>query len=142
MNKEFEYEQKSFSKLTDLLRNNYTQSEKDKFESNHAVYHAELILAYRIKSEMPVSFRFKMKLELLKVNNSTKLNVYVETFKFYGFILVLLLFLYYITFQVNSLILLNLLWILPILILIISFRSRLSKEVDLVEQKLIRQIQK
>ena len=139
MNKEFEYELDHFSKLSDLLQNDYNQREKDRFDSNHAVYHSELVFAYYLKSEMPITFRFEMKLELLKDNNKTKLIINVNTFKFYMFILAISLSLAYITFQVNSSISLNLLWILLILMLALGFRSSVKKEITVIEQKLIRQ---
>ncbi|MDP2721746.1 MAG: hypothetical protein Q8O72_03215 [Bacteroidales bacterium] len=102
MNKEFEYELDYYSKLSDLLQNSYTPSAKDSFDSDHAAYHLELVFPYYLKSGMPITFRFEMKLELLKDNYKTKL----------------------------------------IVMLTFGFRSSVKKEINLIEQKLIRQIKK
>jgi|GEM_PF-3173076 len=140
MKKEFEYDLDYFSKLADLLQNDYKQHEKDNFNSNHAIYHSDFVFAYHLKSEMPITFRFEMKLELLKDSFKTKLIVDVRTIKFYVFILIISISLALITFQLSSSIALNLLWILLILLLTKGFRSTVRQEIDSIEQKLNRQI--
>ncbi len=140
MKKEFEYELDYYSKLSDLLQNSYTQSEKDSFDSHHALYHSELVFPYYLKSGMPMTFRFEMKLELMKDKYKTKLIVNVKTFKFYVFILIISLSLAFITFQIDSSFTLNLFWLFLVMLLTYVFRSNVKKEIKLIEDKLIRQI--
>ena len=138
MKKEFKYELDKFSLLSDLLRDNYKQHENDSFDSNHAVYHANLIFSFNSKSARPMSFNFKMKLKLLKEDSNTKLVIDVDIFKFYMYILVLFLFLSFAIIQLYSLMYLNLLWALPFLMM--RFRSNINKEIDAIERQLVCQI--
>jgi hypothetical protein len=138
MKKEFKYELQNFSLFSDLLRGNDKQHENDSFNSNHVVYHSNLIFSFNSKSARPLSFSFKMKLKLWKEESNTKLVIDVDITKFYVYISVLFLFLSFAIIKLYALIYLNLLWALPFLI--IRFRSNMNKEIDAIEQKLVRQI--
>lgn len=138
MKKEYSYQRDKFYKLSNLLQNKYKKSNVEQLKSTHLIYYSDLILAHEFKSEMPLRFRFNMRLELLKEENCTKLKIYVDTYKLYVFISVIFLITTSVSFLIDPLIIVGILLLLPIITL--GVHSRLNDEIDFVEKKLLRQV--
>jgi len=138
MKKEYSYQRDKFYKLSDLLQNKYKKSNVEQLKPTHLVYYSDLILAYEFKSEMPMRFRFNMRIELLKEENRTKLKIHVDTYKLYIWNLVIFLVTAFVSMLIDPLIIVGILVMLPIMTF--GFHSRLNNAVDSVEKKLLRQV--
>jgi hypothetical protein len=138
MKKEYSYQNDKFHKLSDLLQKEYKKSKLEQLNPTHLLYYSDLILAYEFKSEMPMRFRFNMRIELLKEENRTKLKIHVDTYKLYIWNVVIFLVTAFVSMLIDPLIIVGILVMLPIMTF--GFHSRLSNEVDSVEKKLLRQV--
>ena len=137
MRKLFTYSEQSYSDISNILKNNFSESEDNNMNPYHQVFYSTLMSGIRFKSKMPTTLKLKMTLTLIKKNNYTTLLLDVKTQKILYMSIIVFVATCLISFLVFSLTWENFIWLFPILILYLRYHHKIVEDINFFERNVL-----